>query len=167
MRRRFWELVPTDTASAQNVMKGDQFMKLAVSSSGKDLDAQIDPRFGRCSYFLIIDTEDMSYEAFGNENATLSGGAGIQSAQVVASKGVGALITGHCGPNAVQALTAAGIKFYVGQTGTVRESVESYKNGKLTLATEANAPSHTGMGGGGRGKGMGGRGSRGGRGASS
>ena len=142
-------------------------MKIAVSSSGKNLDAQIDPRFGRCSYFLVIDTEDMSYEAFGNENAALSGGAGIQSAQLVASKGVGVLITGHCGPNAVQALTAAGIKFYVGQTGTVREVVESYKNGILTPTTEANAPSHAGMGGGGRGKGMGGRGSRGGRGASS
>jgi len=139
-------------------MKGDQFMKLAVSSSGKDLDAQIDPRFGRCSYFLIIETEDMSYEAFGNENAALGGGAGIQSAQFVASKGAEALITGNCGPNAAQALTAAGIKFYVGQTGTVREAVESYKNGKLTPATEANAPSHAGMGGGGRGKGMGGMG---------
>jgi len=158
MRRWFWELVPTGTASAQNVMKGDQFMKLAVSSSGKDLDAQIDPRFGRCSYFLIIETEDMSYEAFGNENAALGGGAGIQSAQFVASKGAEALITGNCGPNAAQALTAAGIKFYVGQTGTVREAVESYKNGKLTPATEANAPSHAGMGGGGRGKGMGGMG---------
>ena len=133
-------------------------MKIAVSSSGKDLDAQIDPRFGRCGYFLIIDTEDMSYEAFGNENAALGGGAGIQSAQFVASKGVEALITGHCGPNAVQTLTAAGIKFYVGQTGTVREAVESYKNERLTTATEANAPAHAGMGGGGRGKGMGGMG---------
>ena len=147
-------------------------MKIAVSSSGKDLDAQIDPRFGRCGYFLIIDTEDMSYEAFGNENIALSGGAGIQSAQFVASKGAGALISGHCGPNAAQALKAAGIKFYVGQTGTVREAVESYKNGKLTPATEADAPSHAGMGGGGRGRGMGGRGMGGrgsgaGRGASS
>ncbi len=133
-------------------------MKIAVSSSGKDLDAQIDPRFGRCSYFVIIDLEDMSYEAFGNENAALGGGAGIQSAQFVASKGVGALITGHCGPNAVQTLTAAGIKFYVGQTGTVREAVEAYKNGILTPTTEANAPTHAGMGGGGRGKGMGGMG---------
>ena len=142
-------------------------MKIAVSSSGKSLDARIDPRFGRCSDFIIIDTEDMSYEAFGNENAALGGGAGIQSAQFVASKGVGALITGYCGPNAVQTLTAAGIKSYVGQNGTVREAVESYKNGKLTPATEANAPSHAGMGGGGRGKGMGGMGNRGGRGASS
>jgi len=151
-------------------------MKIAVSSSGKDLDAQIDPRFGRCGYFLIIDLEDMSYEAFGNENTALSGGAGIQSAQFVASKGAGALITGNCGPNAVQALAAAGIKFYVRLTATVREAVESYKNGILTPATEANAPVHAGMGGGGgrgkgmggggRGKGMGGRG-MGGKGASS
>lgn len=140
-------------------------MKIAVSSSGKDLDAQIDPRFGRCSCFLIVDTEDMSYEAFGNENAALGGGAGIQSAQFIASKGAKAVITGRCGPNAVQALTGAGIKFYVGQTGTVREAIDSFNKGKLTPVTEANAPSHAGMGGRGRGKGMGGRG--GGRGASS
>ena len=53
-------------------------MKVAVGSSGKDLNSQIDPRFGRCSYFLIIETDDMSFDLFGNENIARSGGAGIQ-----------------------------------------------------------------------------------------
>jgi hypothetical protein len=61
-------------------------MKVAVSSSGKDLDSQIDPRFGRCAYFLIVDAQDMSLEVFTNENTALSGGAGISSAQFLVSK---------------------------------------------------------------------------------
>ena len=132
-------------------------MKVAVSSSGKDLSAQLDPRFGRCSYFLIIDTQDMSFEVFENENAALGGGAGIQSAQFVASKGAKAVLTGNCGPNAIQTFSAADIQVYVGQSGSVKDIVDKYKNGKLTPTTEASAPAHAGMGGMGmgRGKGMG------------
>jgi predicted Fe-Mo cluster-binding NifX family protein len=132
-------------------------MKVAVSSSGRDLNAQLDPRFGRCSYFLIIDTQDMSFEIFENENAALGGGAGIQSAQFVASRGAQAVITGNCGPNALQTFAAAGVQVYVGQSGTVKDIVDKYKNGEMTPTTEANAPPHAGMGGMGmgRGKGMG------------
>ena len=147
-------------------------MKVAVSSSGRDLNAQLDPRFGRCSYFLIIDTQDMSCEVFENENATLGGGAGIQSAQFVASKGAKAVLTGNCGPNAMQTCSAAGIQVYVGQSGSAKDIVDKYKNGELTATTEASAPPHAGMGGMGmeRGKGMGrgrGMGGGGGRGSGS
>ena len=132
-------------------------MKIAVSSSGKDLAAQLDPRFGRCRYFLIIETDDLSFEVFENENAALGGGAGIQSAQFVASKGAQAVITGNCGPNALQTFTAAGVQVYVGQAGTIKDIVNMYKNGELTPTTEANVPLHDGAGGMGmgRGKGMG------------
>ena len=94
-------------------------MKVAISSSGKDLNSQVDPRFGRCTYFLIVDTDDMSFEVFDNESGMLGGGAGIQSAQFVASKGARAVITGNCGPNAVSTLDAAGIQVFLGNTGTV------------------------------------------------
>src|SRR4030042_3198029 len=124
-------------------------MKVAVSSSGKGLDSQIDPRFGRCAYFIIYDTDDMSFEAFKNESAMLGGGAGIQSAQFVASKGVEAVITGNCGPNAVRTLEAAGVRLFVGESGTVKEAIERYKNNKLQAAQEANVPDHFGMRGGG------------------
>lgn len=123
-------------------------MKIAVSSNGKSLDSQIDPRFGRCAYFLIIETDDMSLEAFKNENLALGGGAGIQSARFVASRGAKAVITGNCGPNAVQTLSAAGIEMFVGQNGGVRQAIERYRRGDMTSTTGANVADHYGMGGG-------------------
>ena len=133
-------------------------MKIAISSSGKDLEAQLDPRFGRCRYFMIIDTDDMNFEVFDNDNAALGGGAGIQSAQFVASKGIKVVITGNCGPNAIQTLSAAGVRVYIGQSGTVKDVVETYNSGKLTPTTEASVSAHAGMrgAGGGQGRGMGG-----------
>ena len=131
-------------------------MKVALSANGRDLNAQIDPRFGRCACFIIVDTDDMSFEAFDNESIALGGGAGIQAAQFVASKGAKVVITGQCGPNAVRTLSAAGIELFVGQTGTVREAVEKYKRGELRSATGANVADHYGMGrGGGLGRGGG------------
>jgi predicted Fe-Mo cluster-binding NifX family protein len=62
-------------------------MKVAVSATGITLDAEIDPRFGRCATLMLVETDDMSFEAIDNANSALSGGAGIQTAQVVAHKG--------------------------------------------------------------------------------
>jgi len=121
-------------------------MKVAVSASGKDLDAPIDPRFGRCAFFILVDTDDMTFEVFDNENIALGGGAGIQSAQFVVSKGAKVVITGNCGPNAVKTLNAAGTKIIVGQSGTVREAVEKYKRGLLDTTSEANVTDHYGAG---------------------
>jgi len=93
-------------------MKGVHNMKVAVSSTGNNLDAQLDPRFGRCQFFLIVNPDDMSFEALNNESAAQGGGAGIQAAQFLASQGVAVGITGNCGPNAVQPLSAAGIELF-------------------------------------------------------
>ncbi len=120
-------------------------MVVAVSSTGKDLDSQIDPRFGRCAYFIICNTDDMSFEAFNNESINLGGGAGIQSAQFVISKGVEAVITGNCGPNAVKVLTAASVQLFVGQVGTVRSSIERFRNHELRPTRKANVSDHYGM----------------------
>ena len=133
-------------------------MKVAVSSNGDYLGAQLDPRFGRCAFFLVINPDDMSFEAFNNESAAQGGGAGIQAAQFLASQGVEAVITGNCGPNSVQTLSAAGAELFTGQAGTVKEVVEKFKKGSLRPTTEATVNSHFGMGGGagfGRGGGMG------------
>ena len=134
-------------------------MKIAVSSSGNDLDSQVDPRFGRCAYFVIVETDDMGFEAFENGSIALGGGAGIQAAQFVASKGAKAVITGNVGPNAVQTLSAAGVETFVGQSGAVRESIERYTKGKINSTSTPNVADHYGMGSGagmGRGMGMGG-----------
>lgn len=120
-------------------------MIIAVSSTGMDLDSQIDPRFGRCAYFIVYDTDDMRFEAFNNESISLGGGAGIQSAQFVISKGVEAVITGNCGPNAAKVLTAANVQLFVGQAGTVRSGIERFRNNELRPTREANVSDHYGM----------------------
>ncbi len=122
-------------------------MKICVTSTGKELHNQIDPRFGRCGQFLIVDTDTMKVEVLSNESAMASGGAGIQAAQTVANAGVKAVITGNVGPNAFRTLSAAGIQVYTGATGTVQEAVENFKHGKLTATAAPNVGSHAGMGG--------------------
>lgn len=126
-------------------MKGVHKMKVAVSSNGENLDARLDPRFGRCQFFLIVNPEDMSFEALNNKGAAQGGGAGIQAAQFLASQGVGAVITGNCGPNAVQTLSAAGIELFPDQAGTVKEVVERFKRGNLRPSNEATVDSHFGL----------------------
>jgi predicted Fe-Mo cluster-binding NifX family protein len=120
-------------------------MKVAVSSNGENLNAILDPRFGRCRFFVVVNADDMSFEAFNNESAILGGGAGIQAAQFLASQGVEAVITGNCGPNALQTLTAAGIELFDGQAGTVRNVVERFKKGNLKPTSKATVDSHFGM----------------------
>ena len=120
-------------------------MKVAVTSTGKTLDSQVDPRFGRCAYFVIVETDDMSFEAFDNENITLGGGAGIQSAQFVASKEVDAVITGNCGPKALQTLSAAKIEIFLGQSGTIRQVIERYNRGDIKSTNTPNVTDHYGM----------------------
>lgn len=106
-------------------------MKICITSQGDTLDAQIDPRFGRCQYFIIVDPDTLEYEAVSNTNVQAMGGAGIQSGQLVISKGVKAVITGNVGPNAFQTLQAGGIEVIVGVSGTVKEAVDKYKRGEL------------------------------------
>ena len=131
-------------------------MKICVSASADSLDAQLDPRFGRCPYFVIVDSETMKFEAIPNIAAGAMSGAGIQAAQTVASKGVKVVVTGNVGPNAFQALSTAGIKIVVGAFGTVREAVEKYKRGELREARTSTVRGHFGMGTGrGMGRGMG------------
>jgi len=128
-------------------------MKICVTSTANCLDAQIDPRFGRCSYLLIVDSGTMQFEAFPNLAAGAAGGAGIQAAQTIASKGVKLLITGNVGPKAFQALSAAGIEIVTGAFGTVREIVERFTRGELRKTGAPTVGGHFGMGsrGGGRG----------------
>lgn len=121
-------------------------MVVAVSSTGKHLTDPIDPRFGRCAYFLIVDTDTMKFEVFDNESIALGGGAGIQSAQFIASKNANAVITGNCGPNAVRTLGAAGVELIVGQAGPADKAIERYKAGHLSTTTEPNVSDHHGMG---------------------
>jgi predicted Fe-Mo cluster-binding NifX family protein len=120
-------------------------MKIVVTAQGKDLDAMVDPRFGRCGYFLFIDTESMNCEAVPNPAQQAGGGAGIQAGQLVVDRGVEAVITGNVGPNASRVLLGSDIKVYTGAAGTVRGVIEKLKEGKLSQASGPTVRDHFGL----------------------
>ena len=126
-------------------------MKICITSEGNNLDAKVDPRFGRCLYFIIADTDTREFEALENPNIDSMGGAGVQSGQFVAGKNVKAVLTGNVGPNAFQTLQAAGVEVIVGASGTVNEAIEKYNKGELKASGGPSVNSKFGMPG--RGKG--------------
>lgn len=118
-------------------------MKIALTTSGSDLNAPLDSRFGRAPKFLIYDLDANTFEVVDNsQNLNAAQGAGIQSAQNIARLGVQALVTGHCGPKAFRTLQAAGIKIYNTSAATVSEALEQYRAGKLTEAASADVDGH-------------------------
>ncbi len=125
-------------------------MKIAVAAQGDNPQALTDPRFGRCRYFVIVDSDTGEFEAVENPGGTAGGGAGIQAAQAVGRSGADVVIAGNYGPNAYEALAAGKIEAYTNQGGTVAEAVEAFKAGRLTKAGDATVPSHFGMGTGGQ-----------------
>jgi len=105
-------------------------MKICITAQGDGLDARVDPRFGRCAYFSIIDPDTQQVTAV-NNNGGASGGSGVQAGQTMADHKVEALLTGNVGPNAYQTLAAAGIVVYTGMSGTVREVLERFRQNDL------------------------------------
>lgn len=131
-------------------------MKVAVASSGAELDAPMDPRFGRCPWFVIVDTDSMEFEAVENPGPQMGSGAGIQAAQLVGDAGADAVVAGNYGPNAAQALQAGGIRMFQGAGMTVRQAAQAAAAGQLQEIADATVDSKTGMGAGpGMGAGMG------------
>jgi len=120
-------------------------MKIAITSTGKELSSNLDPRFGRAAYFILVDPETMEFEVVDNAgNLNLSQGAGIQAGKIMVDHKVDALITGHCGPKAFKVLQTAGVKIMTGALGTVADAVEQFKNGKLEASAAADAAGHWG-----------------------
>ena len=130
-------------------------MKICVTSLGDSLDSEMDSRFGRCKYFLIIDTDSMDVKSISNDSLMASGGAGIQAAQMVAKTGADTVITGNVGPNAFQTLKAAGIKVITGVNASIKDVVDKFNRGELREIEAPSVGSHFGMGGTGRGFGRG------------
>jgi predicted Fe-Mo cluster-binding NifX family protein len=118
-------------------------MKIAITSKGTDLESEVDPRFGRAAYILFVDTFSLGVDVIDNaDNANALKGAGIQTASLVGDKGAKALLTGYCGPNAFRALTAAGIKVANDISGTVKEAVAAFNEGRVVFSAAANMPEH-------------------------
>ncbi len=118
-------------------------MKIIFTTSGKDLSAPIDARFGRAPRFLVYDLDSGTFEVVENgQNMNAAQGAGIQSAETVARLGAKAIVTGHCGPKAFRVLAAAGVKIFNTDAATVAEALERYRAGKLTEAGSADVDGH-------------------------
>ena len=120
-------------------------MKICITASGPTEDAKTDPRFGRCKFFVFFDQMTKTIEGIANPNIESSGGAGIQSAQLVASKGANIVITGSVGPNAFKTLGAAGVPIFTGAIGTVKEAVDAYEAGNLVRTVGPNSTPKSGM----------------------
>jgi predicted Fe-Mo cluster-binding NifX family protein len=118
-------------------------MKIAVTSTGKDLNSPVDPRFGRAAYILIVDADTMDVEVLDNaENVNAFKGAGIQAATMVSDRHADVLLTGFCGPNAFKTLDAARVKVAGDVSGTVREAVAAFVAGNIKLTTQPNTEGH-------------------------
>ena len=120
-------------------------MQTAITATGPTLDSNVDPRFGRCAYFLIVDVDTMEFQVIENPNGALGQGAGIQAARLLAGKGVDFVLTGYCGPKAHEALSAADIEVLLGCSGIVKDAVEEFNAGKRKPAREPNVATHAGM----------------------
>lgn len=118
-------------------------MKIAFTTSGEDLDAALDSRFGRAPKFLLYDLERETFEVIDNaQNLNAAQGAGIQSAETIARSGAKSLVTGHCGPKAFRVLFAAGVKLFNSDAPTVAAALEQYRSGQLTEAQAADVEGH-------------------------
>jgi predicted Fe-Mo cluster-binding NifX family protein len=118
-------------------------VKIVLTTSGNDINAPLDSRFGRAPKFLVYDLDGGTFEVVGNQqNLNAAQGAGIQSAETVARLGAKALVTGHCGPKAFRVLIAAGIRIYHTDASTVAEAIEQYRSGRLTEAKTADVQGH-------------------------
>ncbi len=118
-------------------------MKIAISATGNVLSSDIDPRFGRAAYFLVVDPDTLKFEPVENiQNLNLPQGAGIQAATMVAQHQANALLTGNCGPKAFKVLEAAKIEVFIGVKGRVIDAIQSFKNGALPSTNNANVEGH-------------------------
>ena len=119
-------------------------MKVVISSLGEDLESDVDERFGRCSYFLVIDIENKEIKdvkTIENTARMQAGGAGITAAEIVANEKPDAIITGNIGPKAFQIFEQLGIKIYQGH-GKIKDVVQDFMEGKLEELTGATGPQH-------------------------
>lgn len=118
-------------------------MRIAITAGGETLAASVDDRFGRAPCFVLYDLDAEQFTVVPNQqNLQAAQGAGIQAAQNVARAGADAVLTGHVGPKAFRALTAAGIAVFTGVSGTVAEALAAYRAGRLEPAAAPNASGH-------------------------
>lgn len=118
-------------------------MKVAFTTSGEDLDAPFESRFGRAPKFIVYDLEKEAFSVIDNQqNMNASQGAGIQAATTVARAGAACLVTGHCGPKAYKVLSAAKIRIFTSSAATVRDALGLFRDEKLVESLSADVEGH-------------------------
>lgn len=117
-------------------------MKICISACGKDSDSEVDPQFGRCNYFVIIDLETGSVTSIKNPGLEAPSGAGIRAAEAIVNEGINILLTGSVGPNSFSILSEAGIEIYSGIRGKVAFALREYQSGNLSVLESPNASTH-------------------------
>lgn len=118
-------------------------MKVAITSQGTTLESEVDPRFGRAAYILVVQCGSLKFQVLDNsENVNAFKGAGIQAAARISEMGADVLLTGYCGPNAFKTLNAAGIKVVNDVSGTVNDALRAYADGNVSFADGANVEGH-------------------------
>lgn len=118
-------------------------MKILVTAKGNQTNDEVDPRFGRAKFFILVDAQTNEATAHDNsQNLNAAQGAGIQAAESVARLGANAVITGNVGPKAFRVLNAAGIKVYLCPQTTVDDAVQKFKTGELKEVSSANVEGH-------------------------
>jgi predicted Fe-Mo cluster-binding NifX family protein len=120
-------------------------MRVAISTQGIDLNAEVDPRFGRARNFILVETSTMKHQVIENaQSLQLPQGAGIQAAQTILQHYPEAVLTGNCGPKAFRVLQAAKVKVVVGVKGKISDALQDFMEGKYTAASSANVEGHWG-----------------------
>lgn len=120
-------------------------MKIAFSTMGNDMDGAVESRFGRCANFLIYDTESNNFSVYKNESSTARGGAGIKAAEQIVNLGAIAIITGNVGPNAHQALSAAGVKIVQSSCSSIQDELKKYLANESKTYDSPSVESHHGV----------------------
>lgn len=117
-------------------------MKVAVSSTGREFESEVDQRFGRADYLVIVDTETNAIVQVVDNLAAKEAahGAGINAAAEIARAGARAVLTGYVGPKAAAVCEKAGIMMVNGATGTVRQAVQHFMDTHPAQAAGAVLP---------------------------
>lgn len=102
--------------------------KICFTSYGTNLNAELDPKFGRSAYFLIVDTETSELDVIENPNKDAVQGAGIQTAQLILNKDVSTIVTGQVGPNARSIIESANVHLIEGASGKIGNILEKIKS---------------------------------------
>ncbi|MFX1513896.1 MAG: NifB/NifX family molybdenum-iron cluster-binding protein [Promethearchaeota archaeon] len=132
--------------SKSKILENNEKMKVLVTSSSQSLNGPIDPRFGRCPFFLVFELPSHTPHVIPNQSEKVMHRIGITVAQKICLQGIKTVITGNIGPNAFQVLSSAGIQVFTTSPTSVKKALEKFERNELILLDAPSGPSHMGVG---------------------